>query len=339
MAMQQASFSGHRQHYRADTCAPVAAAAQAGAIGYQAVIHGAYPGLKLPGTMLPELRNAGYWDIPDPQPWGLDWHRNEGIEFTCLTTGHLEFAVEDRAFSLRPGDMTITRPWQQHRVGAPHVGASRLIWVILDVGVRRPNQSWSWPSWLVLTREECQRLSILLRQNEQPVWKADAQLLQAFNQIARVVGQSAKSFDRTRMVLAINELLQAILELLAGRNITLDASLTSSERTVELFLADLPAHADEVWTVDTMAARCGLKRSQFTTYCRQLTNLSPAQYLTRCRVEAAARLLRAQPAKSITEIAMTCGFATSQYFATTFRRLKGVAPGQFRTASCAPRKA
>ena len=208
---------------------------------------------------------------------------------TCLTSGHLDFSVDERSFSLRPGDITITRPWQLHRLGSPQVSASRLIWLILDVGVRRPNQSWTWPSWVVLTREERNRLTKLLRQNEQPVWKADSQLLHCFNRIALVTANTAKGFDRTRMVLTVNSLLQTILEMLAGRNIPLDETLTSSERTVELFLRDLPAHVGDEWTVDIMAERCGLKRSQFTTYCHQLTNLSPAQYLTRSRVEAAAR--------------------------------------------------
>ena len=53
--------------------------------------------------------------------WGLDWHRNEGIEFTWLEQGTLPFATDDVETVLRPGDLTITRPWQRHRVGAPHV--------------------------------------------------------------------------------------------------------------------------------------------------------------------------------------------------------------------------
>jgi hypothetical protein len=45
-------------------------------------------------------------------------------------------------------------------------------------------------------------------------------------------------------------------------------------------------------------------------------NLSPMQYLNRVRAEAAAELLKTD--KKIIDIAMECGFSTSQYFATAF---------------------
>ena len=118
---------------------------------------GSYPGLPLPAPDLRELRSIGVWDARTAQHWGLGWHRNEGIELTYLAAGHLDFAVEDRNVALEPGSFTIPRPWQKHRVGDPDVTASRLFWLILDVGVRRPNQAWRWPGWMLLD-------SALLRQ-------------------------------------------------------------------------------------------------------------------------------------------------------------------------------
>jgi transcriptional regulator GlxA family with amidase domain len=45
---------------------------------------------------------------------------------------------------------------------------------------------------------------------------------------------------------------------------------------------------------------------------------------------AAARLLRAEPGRSILDVALGCGFSTSQYFATLFRRQFGCAPREYR---------
>ena len=325
-------FSEGAAHYRPDTCDALAEAAQAGAVRLKAVVHGDYPGVNLPGAVLPELRTAGYWDVPNEQAWGLDWHRNEGIEFTYLASGHLGFAVDDRTFALHPGHLTVTRPWQRHRVGLPRVTASRLGWVILDVGVRRPNQTWEWPKWILLSTEEKKQLTRLLRHNEHPVWKADAAIGEAFKKINKAAESAAGKFDRTGMALAINELLLSILRSLENQDIPQDESLTSSKRAAELFLAQLPERVDEPWTVDLMAEHCGLKRSRFTSYCQELTNRTPAQYLNHCRVKAAARLLREKPGMPIVEIAMECGFSSSQQFATTFRRIKGVAPSDFRSA-------
>jgi len=55
----------------------------------------------------------------------------------------------------------------------PMVDPSRPHWLILDVGVRRPNHRWVWPSWVALAPDDLARLTRLLQYNENPVWTAD----------------------------------------------------------------------------------------------------------------------------------------------------------------------
>lgn len=315
------------------SCSPLIQAAETGAVRLRATGHGAYPGVRLPPNLLPELRSVGFWDATKEQAWGLDWHRNEGIEFTYLFNGSLDFASDDRTKELHPGHLTVTRPWQIHRVGTPHVGASKLGWVILDVGVRRPNQDWTWPEWVMLTEAERKRLTTLLRGNDQLAWRSDASVTRAFQNIISTTEQSQTHFDRTGMILGINQLLLASLHMLEDRKIELDISLTSSQRTVEIFLAQLKHRSGEVWSLERMANECGLKRTQFADYCRSLKNQPPLIYLNQCRIDAACLLLRTNHGLSISEIALECGYASSQMFATAFRRSKGMAPREYRAKS------
>jgi AraC family L-rhamnose operon regulatory protein RhaS len=81
-----------------------------------------------------------------------------------------------------------------------------------------------------------------------------------------------------------------------------------------------------------MARACGLGTTRFAHYCRQITNQPPLQHLSRLRVERGAALLRSAPDRRILDIALDCGFASSQYFATVFRRLYGCAPRTYRRA-------
>ena len=119
---------------------------------------------------------------------GTDWRRNEGIELTFLETGSLGFGVENQEFHLKAGDLTVTRPWQQHaQVGDPQVGAGRLHFLILDVGVRRPHQIWRWPKWIVLHRGDLRQLTDILRHNQQPVWRASSEVARSFGRIASAV--------------------------------------------------------------------------------------------------------------------------------------------------------
>ena len=314
-----------------DTCEPLKQAARRSEVRIEALSRGGYPGHRLAAKTDKELRSVGYWDAPSDQVWGLDWHCNEGVEIGFLEAGSLPFEVENQSHRIKAGTITITRPWQRHKVGNPHVPASRYHWVILDVGIRHPNQIWNWPNWLLLPPQELATLTKFLRQNEQPVWRANEAVCRGFQALGETAAEGVSPRNVARVKLLINEILLALLELLQQKRPCLDESLSSSERTVRLFLQSLPRSASEPWTLEVMAAECGLARSHFSNYCKQITNRTPLEFLTQCRVEAAAECLRSQPTRNITEIAFACGFQSSQYFATVFSRHIGQSPRAFRS--------
>jgi AraC-like DNA-binding protein len=293
---------------------------------------GSYPGKRLPQNDLREVALAGYWDAPRDQSWGLGWHRNEGLEIAFVEAGQVPFAVEgEQSFLLKPGQLTITRPWQRHRVGNPNVPASRYHWLILDVGVRRPHQPWLWPSWLIYPRRGLRRLSTMLRQNKQLVWRADEEIARCYRKIGKAAELGSTNPEAiARLKILINELVMALAEMLERRKPHRKEYLSSSERAIRLFLKDLPSRLDEPWTLEAMAENCGLRRSRFAAYCRQITNVSPMEYLTRCRVEASTHLLLKNPSMTITDTALACGFQSSQYFATIFRQRLGSSPREWK---------
>jgi AraC family L-rhamnose operon regulatory protein RhaS len=137
--------------YQIDTCEPQMRAVRQGKIKLHALTKGHYPGVKLSSDVMPGLNSIGFWDGIGAQDWGLDEHRNEGVEISLLETGKWGFTVDKRLYEVAPGSLTITRPWQLHKLGDPNIGPGRLHWLIFDVRVRRPNQEWHWPDWLMLT--------------------------------------------------------------------------------------------------------------------------------------------------------------------------------------------
>jgi AraC family L-rhamnose operon regulatory protein RhaS len=329
-SLSTAVFSSPGATYHADCCEPLRAAVRRGEVRLAALAHRGYPGRVMPAGMLREVSAVGFWDATAPQTWGLDWHRNEGIELTYLARGRIEFLVDEKNFMLESGHLTITRPWQRHRVGNPDIGPSRLYFLILDVGVRRPDQPWQWPDWMILSPLDLHRLTTLLSQNEQPVWRANDEIAACFERLAALVQTSEFRNAQTRLQLHLNEIFIALRELLEEQEVELDARLISTRRTVELFLGALPEQLHEPWTLDTMAYQCGLGASAFANYCRQITNLTPIKYLVNCRVEAAKRMLAEHPSMSITEVALDCGFHTSQYLATVFLNKTGLSPRAWR---------
>lgn len=321
--------------YRIDTCRPQIEAMNAGKIRLVALTRGHYPGRKLPETELAGITSLGYWDAVVKQDWGLETHRNEGIEISFIETGGIVFTVEDTKYDLHPGDFTITRPWQAHNLGDPNIRPGRLHWLILDVQVRRPNQPWKWPDWVVLTRHDLDELTRILRGNESPVWPSTPEIRQCFRKIAAAVDRNQDNSHISHLIIYLNELFLQLLETFRSKGITENPALSSTQRTVQLFLNDLNAsttHLAHTWTLEEMAHHCGLGVTAFVKYCRQLTNTTPVEYLNQCRVEEAARLLIEHPGMKITDVAFHCGFYSSQYFATVFRHHYHCSPRTYRVA-------
>jgi len=325
-------YRKHNKCHRADTCKALVDATTNGEVRLEALVRGAYPGRSLPPGALPHLKSVGFWHADHDQDWGLDWHRNEGIEITFLESGEIGFGVNNHRYAPRPGDLMITRPWQPHTVGTPTIGASRLHWLILDVGVRQPHQAWKWPTWLILDRRDLKELTAMLRENEQPVWRGNHEVEDCFRRISQLVENFETSSTATsRLTLLINELFVVVLEMLRVHDIKREGSLLHAERTTAMFLHELESSLEKAWTIDIMADCAGLKRTRFAHYCKRLKNMTPVQYLNHLRVEKGKILLRERPDLSLAEMGLQCGFYSGQYFATAFKRLEGLTPGQYRS--------
>lgn len=323
-----AMFRGSDGRFRDDPTAPLRRARARGDIGLWAWGRSGYPGEQLREDELPGLVTAGLWEVEADQDWGLDWHLNEGVEITFVTRGHVGFSTESQEQELHRGWVTVTRPWQRHRVGLPNVPACTLGWFALDVRALHPNQAWVWPSWIPLPESQTRRLTDHLRGHDRSVWPATPELSSAIDRLEHVIREQHRS-RVARLGLGVAEVLLELTELLDGDEPDADPYYSSAERTVQVFLKNLSTRLDQPWTVNSMAEDCGLGRTRFIHYCRQAVNATPLDYLNGLRLDRAAELLTSTDL-SIADIAYTCGFASSQYFATVFRHQFGRSPSVAR---------
>ena len=326
-------YRGRQSRFEIDTCAPQCAAVRGGKIRMHALSKGHYPGILMRPDQLPGITSIGFWNGAGSQDWGLEAHRNEGIEICYLETGRMAFSVEAKNFELRSGHFTLTRPWQLHKLGAPNIGPGKLHWLILDVGVRRPNQEWRWPRWLTLTAEDKAELTRKLRHNENAVWNSSPEIAAAFRNLSDGVLRWREAHVESHMLVWLNQLLLGLLAALSRQHTHENPELASRRRTVDLFLRDLAANAassGQPWTLEKMAAHCGMGITAFTKYGRELVNNGPVEFLIRCRLEHAAHQLKEDCTRSVTEIALRNGFNSSQYFATCFRRRFQMTPRAYR---------
>lgn len=78
-----------------------------------------------------------------------------------------------------------------------------------------------------------------------------------------------------------------------------------------------------------LAQECGLSVRHFSRAFRRSTGVSPHRWLMKHRVDCARELL-SNRALSLSDVALSCGFADQSHFTRVFTALMGVSPGAWR---------
>ncbi len=149
---------------------------------------------------------------------------------------------------------------------------------------------------------------------------------------AAAEGQSDIGLDEIGHLLA-----SRLVEVVTGEKRT-QANVTAKDRrrAVETALW-LEANSASPLDLDDAAGQAGLSPFHFLRLFSRVLGVTPHQYLVRCRLKHAARLL-AEDDRDVTAIAYDIGFGDLSNFVRTFHRAAGVSPLKFRLASRGVRK-
>lgn len=104
-----------------------------------------------------------------------------------------------------------------------------------------------------------------------------------------------------------------------------DPGITSFLKDVLTYLSQ---HFREHLSVEQLATRFGYSTQRFTNLFRESIGYTLPKYISILRIRYAARLMMTT-AKSMTEIAMECGFATPRIMDQTFREEFGTSPADY----------
>jgi AraC-like DNA-binding protein len=91
----------------------------------------------------------------------------------------------------------------------------------------------------------------------------------------------------------------------------------------------IEAHIDGSLPIARVAAVCGLSTSRFAHAFKASVGMAPHRWLLVRRVERAKELLR-RGRRSLSDVALACGFADQSHFTRVFRRATGATPGDWK---------
>lgn len=144
-------------------------------------------------------------------------------------------------------------------------------------------------------------------------------------------GRSTISFDEIAYMLAAR-----FVRTVRGMKGDVSKVRAVDRRRVVEMASFIEASSHEALDLDTLARRAGMSPFNFLRAFARVLGVTPHQYLVRCRLRHAARLLT-DDGSSITQIAGAVGFEDLSNFIRTFGRAAGMTPSAYRrTARAAP---
>lgn len=247
----------------------------------------------------------------------LATHRNAGLEIVFVRRGNLLWQAEGVAEPVTPGSVYFTLPEQEHGSAEEFEPGHEWIYVILAPGKEGPLH----PA-LGFSKKEAAEIETLLKASRRHSLGGGAALegvLAALDAETRSPGYLHEARVAALARTAVIELARCVR---AHRATEIPTVRSGAQERVRRLVAEMAKAPARSWTLGEMAAQCRLGRTQFASVFRDQTGDSPTHFLQRMRVREACRLLR-ETERSITHIALDCGFGTSQYFAQVFKRCTG----------------
>lgn len=107
-----------------------------------------------------------------------------------------------------------------------------------------------------------------------------------------------------------------------------EKTLSENETIIQAAAKFIAENFSAPLTLTSLAAKFAMSPSYFSKTFKALTGFGVSEYITLTRIAEAEKLLKTQRL-SITKIAAQCGFNDSNYFASVFKKRKGITPYKF----------
>lgn len=247
----------------------------------------------------------------------------ENLRLYHIIEGKFEWIINQQQYVLYPGDTALVMPGQQIGGKKGFLDIGTLSWIQIKVERIEPGGKITLGSWSSLSENE--RLiigkTLLLNNTSVLKMKDTGTTLQEIRE--ELYNQEIGYTTR------VNQLIDSIFIHVARQSTRQSNSRRDFPRTFMKLEQTLRRSITYQWTVEEMAALVGLGSTAFTEKVKSYTGFSPLHYLINIRISEAIKLLK-RPDVKMTTIALDTGFYSSQHFSTTFKKLTGYTPGEFR---------
>jgi len=280
--------------------------------------------------LFPHIIELGMKKIQTIQFQSFPIEERTGIRIYYILEGKFEWIINGNHYILYPSDLALILPGQPLGGAKEFLDIGTLAWITLDVATElvpgpAPGFTDTTPHrWSGLSPTESRSIHKIFLLNHTPVVAGLREAGSNFQLAAKELQQQEIGFE-TR----VRHLVDGLLILLARQLTKQNNSQRDFPATFMRLEQELRSNLSHQWTVEEMAALVGLGTTAFTEKVKSYTGFSPLNYFINIRISEAIRLLKGTDT-NLTDVALDVGFYSSQHFSTTFKKLTGYTPSQFR---------
>ncbi len=251
---------------------------------------------------------------------------SESLNIYFVVDGKFEWSINKQHLLLYPGDTAIVLPGQEIGGSNGYFGIGTVFWLHLHVEKMKPDNKFILGKWSALSESETHAIGKILSCNNLPVVKVKEVAGIFFEIRFELANQEIGYITR------VNHCIDTLLIIISRQAIRQASSRRDFPQTFMKLEQSLRQNLEHQWSVEEMAAMVGLGTTAFSEKVKSYTGFSPLHYLINIRISEAIKLLKSGRV-SITDIALGTGFYSSQHFSTTFKKLTGHTPKEFRKKS------
>lgn len=237
--------------------------------------------------------------------------------------GKFDWIINQKHQVLYPGDLAVVLPRQELGGSNRYLDIGTFFKLQFNVGLRDGVGVMDFGDWSNLTASERITVGRILMINNTAVLKTKEAGDVLYEMRSELLNQEIGYLTR------VNLLLDTLLIIIARQSTRQANSRRDFPGTFAMLEQALRKNLAHQWTVEEMAAHVGLGTTAFTEKVKSFTGFSPLNYLINIRISESIKLLK-NAGMNVTQIALDTGFYSSQHFSTTFKKLTGYTPGEFR---------
>jgi AraC-like DNA-binding protein len=273
--------------------------------------------------MFPHIFEIGYKKNVSIKLNSLRQSTADHFRIYFVIEGRFQWNIHGREFFLYPGDAAFILPGQTFGSTTGILEIGTLSWIHLRT-IETGDGMLQLGNWSSISGSERLTINKVLSLNQPFV-------LSRFTDAARIFGclQNELFDHEIGYCTRVNQVLDELL-IVATRQLSKQGNCSRDFPKAFLQLEQrLRENLSHQWSVEEMAAIVGMGATLFNERVKSYTGFTPLNYLINIRISEAIKLMR-KPALNVTDIALDTGFYSSQHFSTTFKKLTGYTPSEFR---------